>query len=140
MLAASAPWRCGQTGDCCRITPAVRLHKDELTAILDYRPDLKTQALPWRDMGDGFLELKAAPCPLLTADNRCSVYPVRPYVCRRFLCFREPGEAFVADQVNGCQSLTVAIQTSRNARRQYAQTQRTAQRWALAHGWSGDEA
>jgi Fe-S-cluster containining protein len=91
------------------------------------------------DYPDGWWELQAAPCPLLV-DNQCSVYAVRPFVCRRFQCHRAAGEAFDPSGPLGCRNLSDRLDQSRVTRRAYALNQRKAARWALKMGWKGDEA
>jgi Fe-S-cluster containining protein len=88
--------------------------------------------MEFRDMGDGFVALKAKPCPLYVFKT-CLVYEHRPYNCRRFACMRpDPKtEPFEADGGN----LMARVKTSRVARRMAQTFQRRAQRWAVKHGW-----
>jgi Fe-S-cluster containining protein len=119
-----------------RLPKAVRMHVDERAAILN----VTQQPLSWTRTADvNYVELQAAPCPLLV-DNQCSVYAVRPFVCRRFQCHREAGEAFDPSGPFGCRNLSDRLEQSRVTRRAYALNQRKASKWALAHGWKGDEA
>ena len=131
-------WQCGQTGDCCRAVSGIRMHLDELAAIARYRKDAVPLPLTLRHLDPGFVELKAAPCPFLSG-NTCTVYPVRPFKCRQFQCHRALGEAFDPNGPLGCQNLSDRLLQSRETRRAYALNQRKAQKWALAHGWTGRE-
>jgi Fe-S-cluster containining protein len=36
------------------------------------------------DPEEGGYQMKAAPCPFLGADDRCTIYAVRPETCRQF--------------------------------------------------------
>lgn len=93
------------------------------------------RALTWRvsAVDARFVELRAQPCPLLNADGTCSVYAVRPFNCRRFLCGREATEAW--DQAPRL-GVPLRVVTDRAFRRQYAVNERHAQRWARSHGWT----
>ncbi len=65
----------------------------------------------------GYVDLRGGPCPFFSQPNRCEVYDVRPYNCRRFACLKGfRGTAKEAEAVK------VAIQ-------------KRAQPWADAHGW-----
>jgi Fe-S-cluster containining protein len=125
------------------VPKAIRMTLDEVGALMDALPDHETRQdklLTRLTRVDGqFFELKAAPCPLLV-DNQCSVYAVRPFVCRRFQCHRAAGEAFDPSGPLGCKNLSDRLEQSRVTRRAYALNQRKAARWGLAHGWKGDEA
>lgn len=85
-------------------------------------------------------------CPLLARDGAlatCTVHDIRPLNCRRFFCYRAPGEPFEEDTrpeaVMGCANLTDRVLQSRPLRRQYAQHQRKAMRtWGVKHGWRDD--
>lgn len=78
-----------------------------------------------------FVRLMAHPCPLLTSEDRCAVYAVRPYNCRRYACGREDvtAEPFDASPV------PARFYADRDFRRQAVRIERKAQRWADAHGW-----
>lgn len=105
--------------------------KDEAAAIVHAAP--KEIAMHFRPAGDGFVALKAQPCPLY-AFKGCLVYSVRPYNCRRFGCMRPDvkAEAFEADGSN----MMDRVKTSRVARRMAENMQRRAQRWARKMGWN----
>ena len=127
-------WSCGQTGDCCRRVRSIRMTQQEAAAIRG----ATTQPLTWHEPEQGWVELQCHPCPLLDG-NRCTVYAVRPYQCRRFQCHREAGEAFDPTGPLGCRNLSDRLEQSRATRRAYALNQRKAARWGLSHGWTGDE-
>ena len=139
MPAKPEKWHCHQTGDCCRAISAIRMTLQEAGEIqkLALGKDLR-----WREAQPyGFVELIAHPCPLLEG-NVCTVYPVRPYNCRRWGCFRpdpkteplKPDTGFL-----GCENARVRFYTDRDVRRQMQQMERKAQKWALKHGWTGTE-
>lgn len=123
-------WECQKTGDCCRssviMTTQERLVLEGETRVRSLRGE-SVPELTWQTK-DGF-ELLNGPCPFLGEDNLCTVYEIRPYNCRRFACFREPGEEFsVAASV-------AKAERDRSIRRQWMLIQRRAQKWALKHGW-----
>lgn len=89
--------------------------------------------LEFRDAGDGFVALKAQPCPLYVFGG-CLVYEHRPYNCRRFACLR-PDVKAEPFELNGG-NLMARVRTSRVARRMAQRIQRKAQGWAQAHGWN----
>lgn len=128
-----ADWTCQQTGDCCQ-GPDLVLTREELAELQAARPEVRTVTSPMPEAR--FVMLHGSPCPYLGADKRCTVYEVRPYQCRRFMCLREPGEPFLTGGPMGCLNLSVRVQESRQARRDYARNQRKAQRWAVKHGWT----
>lgn len=108
----------------------VVMTKDEAAMIVHAAP--KEIAMQFRDAGDGFVALKAHPCPLF-AFQSCLVYAVRPYNCRRFSCMRpdvkaEPFEASGANMMD-------RVKTSRVALRMAQRIQRRAMRWGRLHGW-----
>lgn len=135
-LPIEVPWSCDQRGDCCKKYKTVVMTTEERAGILDVVPSELGRALLWRDhQTPGFVELQAQPCPLLAADGRCSVYDVRPFNCRRFICGRVGDEPWEANADGTCSNLTVRLAQSRPFRRFYQLVQRRAGRWALAHGW-----
>jgi Fe-S-cluster containining protein len=115
------------------MTPAER------DLLLARRPDLADRFVA---ASDGFVALRARPCPLLETDAAghavCTVYDVRPYSCRRFGCYRpDPAREPYEEGPDGeCRNLVDRVMQSRDVRRAYALQQRKAQRWALRHGWT----
>ncbi len=80
-------WACSQSGDCCRSTPAVVMTTEERALILAH-PLSRDRRLAWdKRPSSNQWALRAAPCPFLDG-RHCSIYPIRPYNCRRFGCFR----------------------------------------------------
>lgn len=130
------PWTCDQRGDCCKKFPTVVMTAEERDVILNSVGPEVEAILKWRpDPTPGFVQLKAQPCPLLAADGSCSVYDVRPYNCRRFMCGRVGDEAWEVNPDGSCHNLTARLAQSRPFRRYVELVQRRAGRWALAHGW-----
>ena len=134
-------WHCSMSGDCCRAVATVLMSPEEQQEILAVISAELAATLTWTpDVTGHFVRLKAAPCPLLDG-NRCGVYPVRPYNCRRWGCFRpdvtieplEPDHSFL-----GCANARERFMQNRGVRRQLQQMQTKAQRWARAHGWKED--
>jgi hypothetical protein len=101
--------------------------------------------LPWREgPTSAFTQLVGDPaCPLLDAHGACSVYPVRPFNCRRWGCFRPTTDEPLAlavqpDPRDPSTTIPVRLLTSRPVARQWARLHRAAMPWALAHGWRPD--
>jgi len=120
-------WTCQRDGACCQqVGEVVMTHaeRDEIervapsNAVLSFTPHADPR----------FVRLRAAPCPLYR--EGCTVYPVRPYNCRRFACQRTDYLTQAWDQ--GPQT--------RQDRRQLVMIQRKAQSWARKHGWTDDAA
>lgn len=65
----------GLCHETCGPIPMTRFEHDRITARVGYRPP------PMLATGEGDGD-DALRCTLLTPDNRCSVYDVRPLVCR----------------------------------------------------------
>jgi hypothetical protein len=136
----AADWTCQRDGACCRHPAAVVMTPAERDLLLARRPDLADRFVAAQP---GFVQLRARPCPLLEADAGgraiCTVYDVRPYSCRRFICGRADvtTEPYEEDPHTGaCVNFTDRIFQSRPFRRFYAHHQRKSQRWALRHGWT----
>lgn len=135
-------WHCCQSGDCCRAVGALLMTQDERALIESTLSDEKRASLVWRPYTDNVrVTLQGPPCPLLD-DNRCSVYAVRPYQCRRWGCFRpDPkAEPLIADHgFLGAKNTRERYEQSRTVRRELQLMERKAQRWGLKHGWTGKE-
>ena len=119
-------WACACRADCCRQPPFVVMTHQERAAI----EQVTTRPLSWLpDVDPRFVRLSAGPCPLLDEQDHCTVYDVRPFNCRRYMCFREAGEPWTED------SLAMHLRADNSARLQYRSNQHRAQEWARAHGW-----
>lgn len=128
-------WRCVGAGDCCTQPSEIVITVEEAAVLVQHAASSIT--LQFRPFGDDphFVALKAHPCPLYDArEKTCTVYAVRPMNCRRFLCMR-PNVHTEPFEISGANMMD-RVRTSRIARRLAARTQRKAQRWGLAHGWS----
>lgn len=123
-------WTCQRSGDCCTKPAEVSMTTEEAAVIVHAAP--KEIKLEFRKVGEGFVALKAAPCPLFVF-NGCLVYESRPYNCRRFGCMR-PDVKAEPFEVSGA-NLMDRVKTSRVARRMAQEMQRKAMRWARKHGW-----
>lgn len=88
---------------CCQEVTRVRVMEDEITPIARYlKKDPKRIRREWRDNpqpaghnGEAIYHF-SQPCQFLTKEG-CSIYPVRPRVCRLFPLYRkdpEPGEPY----------------------------------------------
>ena len=77
---------CVRCGDCCRDAKQLDVLIEELVNIAKYLKVPFTRMrkkYPFADSGDSeVFYLKAGPCPFLKGKNECTIYPVRPKVCR----------------------------------------------------------
>ena len=138
------PWSCKRDGKCCEITAEVRVTHLEREAIERAAPT-SASVLAWRsDPDPRFVRLIAKPCPLYV-DGACSVYDVRPAVCRSFMCGRvdTSAEPYEAEPVNfvlgltGCGNLSARLKESERFRQHYATNARKVQQtWGSQMGWS----
>jgi Fe-S-cluster containining protein len=132
-------WRCQRSSDCCRLPDGVRLTLSEAQELRQASPGTAATFRPTDD--PRFLVLDTTPqCPYLGSEPArmrwvCRVYPVRPYNCRRYGCFR----ADVTQPLDPAAALPAAFWRSRDVRRQMGLLQRRAQPWARAHGWREDD-
>ena len=83
--------RCAGSGDCCALTDAefdnyyatmFPLYRAEYVNIVAYveqnfTPERRRELL-------GFTEERPRRCPFLGADHACTIYPVRPLICRTY--------------------------------------------------------
>lgn len=73
--------KCSQCGGCCtRILP---MTEKEVTRIENY---IKTKKLKKPPKFLAFHNPTSMMCAFLTGENKCSIYSVRPAVCRNFIC------------------------------------------------------
>ncbi len=131
-------WTCDKRGDCCREPAFVMVTDAEAAELERAKPARVT--LQYLEHRDGFKALKTGPCPLLNDDGSCSVYEVRPYNCRRFVCLRAADEPWIRGPLGECVNLDRWLNISPQAATFYASHQRHAQVWAKAHGWSDTSA
>lgn len=76
--------KCQQCGKCC--ANILLLSNTEIKRIKKYIQNNKIKPinrqsvmLPYQDI-----------CPFLTQDNKCSIYEVRPTICKRYQCYKTP--------------------------------------------------
>lgn len=124
-------WKCQSSGDCCRQPKLVSMTFAE-------RRELEAQAtkassrLQWRyNERPNMTDLVAGPCPFVTTENRCGVYDVRPFACRRYACMRDD---VAAEPFMHGDSADVAKRKPHRLA-QLVEMQRDGQTWAIAHGW-----
>jgi Fe-S-cluster containining protein len=85
--------------ECCKI--AVRVSDLEVIIIknyldknkISYRQIKPKKEIPQNSKPDGLIgeQYTGKECPFLK-DNICTIYPVRPYVCRKYIVFEENAE------------------------------------------------
>lgn len=117
-------WACARSGDCC--TSPVGMTVAEWRVVSAAAPDVPVwlRALP-----DGRVEVSAREgerCAFYR--DGCTVYAVRPGVCRAFGCFRKEGEPFVEG------GNLVRIAESAGVRRVQARMVVEAEQWTEACG------
>ena len=83
--------RCAGTGDCCALTeeefdnyyatmfPLYRAEYIHIVAYVEkhFSPQRRQELL-------NFTEERPRRCPFLGADHSCTIYPVRPLICRTY--------------------------------------------------------
>ncbi len=77
---------CTRCANCCR-TATITLNQediDRIAAHLGMEVPAFFEKYLERDELEGRLRMRQKPCPLLGDDNRCTVYEVRPRVCREY--------------------------------------------------------
>ena len=119
-------WRCARSGGCCLEAGAVGMTVGELAAVraVTSVPHLVTS------VGAGRVEVSAVgggrACAFY-ADG-CTVYGVRPGMCRAYGCFRRPGAALTVEGHLGRVAESAGVR--RVARRMLAE----ADAWTAACG------
>ena len=100
--------RCAGSGDCCALTDAefdnyyatmFPLYRAEYVNIVAYveqnfTPERRRELL-------GFTEERPRRCPFLGADHACTIYPVRPLICRTYAVMNHDTIAEAAERHRG---------------------------------------
>lgn len=123
-------WTCQRTGECCQKVAEVVMTTEEMRTLVLHAPP--TIQMEFRPRGDGFVAMRAAPCPLHIFGD-CTVYEHRPYNCRRFGCMRPFPKEEPFDPGGG--NMMIRVANARPARRLAERMQKKAQAWAVKHGW-----
>lgn len=153
------PWKCHQTGDCCRTNLPLTVTAEERTLLeqngnlgrrypeFALHPDEQRQREALQAAGEMIMppvkfytldRTGGGGCPFLV-ENSCVVYSVRPYNCRRFMCGRpDPTqESFEEGGPMGCYNTSDRLNTSLRWMEFYKGNERRAQNeWAKEHGWA----
>jgi len=76
---------CLQCANCCKTTPALIENEDinRIAKHLQITPKEFTIRYLTKD-SDGDTVLNKTPCRFLGADNKCSIYAVRPFACKDY--------------------------------------------------------
>ena len=73
--------KCSGCGRCCQAI--LTISEKEIQKIKSYIGQKKIKPINRHNIGSTeFVDV----CPFLNEENRCNIYPVRPEVCKRFLC------------------------------------------------------
>ena len=78
---------CLDCGNCCK-TFNINLTKSDCKRISTFLGKDIFETIDIIETADDELMIEAIPCPFLGADNACSIYEVRPEVCRDYPHFR----------------------------------------------------
>lgn len=120
-------WTCAQSGCCCQAAGAVGMTVGEWAVVKAEAPDVPVIVVR---MPDGRVEVSAVDgskaCPFYR--DGCTVYPVRPGVCRAYGCFRGAGVPY--SETGHFQR----IRESSGVRRVQARLLEAAERWTAACG------
>jgi len=97
LLARKQDEWCVKCGECCRHNTPICMSASEAKTIahflrIPYKKFKKKYKLTPR--GDGTFDMLGKPCPFLKG-NSCSIYEVRPLVCRAF-----PARGLIVDVIN----------------------------------------
>ena len=106
---------------------------EDEAALLYAARDKASRSLQWQDTNDRrFIKLLARPCPFLGVDKQCTVYDIRPYNCRRFICGRPSGSDEPWEESNGrCANFTERQEQSIEFFTHAVDVQSAAQPWAI---------
>lgn len=72
--------KCSNCGDCC--IPWLPLTNEEIKVIKDYISKHNIKPIPLREGNNYYFDC----CFHDRKNKRCTIYPVRPEVCRNFIC------------------------------------------------------
>src|SRR5262249_45998374 len=77
---------CTRCASCCKTMPPAVSPEDaaRIAAHLGLSVEAFTAEYLTVDEEDGGQRIKAAPCPFLGTDDRCTIYEIRPKVCKEF--------------------------------------------------------
>lgn len=119
-------WTCQRSGECCASSPVVGMTRGELAAVqaVSAVPVIVTE------VGDGRVEVMAATGGSACAywADGCTVYDVRPGVCRAYGCFRRPGEPY-----GGVEGMIARLHASAGVRRVAFRMADEAEAWTREH-------
>ena len=122
-------WQCLRSGECCQQVESIAMtwaERRELEAVRG------TRRLEWRAGNRPSLTLLVArPCPFYSKKDGCTVYDVRPYNCRRWMCGRTSTEQIA----EATAQIPVRVLRSPELVADYRRLQDDSREWAVAHGW-----
>jgi len=90
---------CTRCGECCRTSNPIDFTKEELRAVakrLGTSYKRLKRKLRARPRGDGAIMVPGKPCPFLEGRNHCTIYDLRPMVCRLYPLGKSAGEASIS--------------------------------------------
>jgi len=85
MLQTISEKDCVRCGNCCKMNTPIIAQDNEVWAIAKFlkMPKVEVMAKYFKRHANQQIAVKDSPCPFLEPDC-CTIYPVRPDVCRRF--------------------------------------------------------
>lgn len=110
---------CSNCGECC--SDILHLDEEEIQRIDEYMKEHKITPAPYREIDNGKETLDTG-CPFRNNVMKlCTIYPVRPEICRIFKCNRSAKEAAKVRDLNNYNKLPrsmrlVFFNESRNQR------------------------
>ncbi len=75
---------CLECGNCCKTYQIILTEADQIRIGKFLGKDILDVLLNYHLLDDGQILVQSLPCPFLGIDNVCSIYEVRPAVCRDY--------------------------------------------------------
>ena len=78
---------CVRCGDCCRTQSPINLLHDELSKIAHHENVGRSglvRSLHMKREKEGSFSMPGLPCPFLKGENTCTIYDIRPFICRAY--------------------------------------------------------
>ncbi|MGB9979245.1 YkgJ family cysteine cluster protein [Methanobacterium sp.] len=79
------PQWCSHCGTCCMESSPIFIHRDELSLLLRFNPNLKHEIISNDQYPEHFRFKEDIPCKFHNIEaKRCKIYDSRPHVCRSY--------------------------------------------------------
>lgn len=131
-------WKCfdGCSGCCANVCMTIE-ERNAIFDVVDFPTRINLiERLETEYRGSNRLFLHG-PCPLLTEDNKCSVYDVRPLNCRKFMCGRKSidEELRFSEDGDQCLNHVERFAEDKEYRLLYRRNYKREEPWARRMGW-----